>query len=285
MLIGNVFDIQRFSTHDGPGIRTTVFLKGCPLRCLWCHNPEGIDYNKVIGYYKDSCIGCGECIKLCENKALSMQNGNINVDRNKCIGCGKCLSSCDAGALRIYGKEMTAQQVVAEILKDKSFYENGGGVTVSGGEPLSQPDFTYELLHLCKQKGINTAVETCGYAKWDNLNKLTEVCDLFLYDIKCITPKLHKDGTGADNKIILENLKRLSGSSKIIVRIPVIPQFNDNIKEMSKLSYFLKDINIAGVELLPFHSFASQKYSSLNLDYKYNNIKMTTNIETLRNLF
>ena len=212
MLSAMIFDIERNSYVDGPGIRTTVFLKGCPLSCVWCHNPESQSFEKQIMFYKSKCIGCGKCREVCPNNLKS------------CDFCGKCELYCPADARKICGKEYTIDEVLKEIVKDKPFYENsGGGVTLSGGEPLAQYDFSLELLKKAKENGIHTAIETCGYAEKSKILEIAKYVDLFLFDCKETNPELHKKYTGVDNKIILDNLKALSDAgSKIILRCPII---------------------------------------------------------------
>ena len=211
-----IFDIQRGSYVDGPGIRTTVFFKGCNLKCKWCHNPESQSCKKQMLFYKDKCSGCGKCKTVCQ---YSLKN---------CDFCGKCALFCPNEAREICGKEYTIEEVFAEIIKDKDFYlSSGGGVTFSGGECMLQIDFLREILQKCKENGIHTAVDTAGSVPWEYFERILPYTDLYLYDVKCISEELHKDGTGAANTLILKNLKKLSKTEKeIIVRAPVIPEFN-----------------------------------------------------------
>ena len=246
---GTVFNIQRFCVNDGPGIRTTVFLKGCPLSCVWCHNPESQRFEPEILFYKDKCTGCGRC---------------------KCVTAADRDFVCFNGAKEICGKTVSADEVTAEVLKDKPFYENsGGGVTLSGGEPLAQYDFSLELLKKAKENGIHTAVETCGYAEKSKILEIAMYVDLFLFDCKETDPELHKEYTGFDNKIILENLKALSDAgSKIILRCPIIPGFNDLAEHFKGISETAEKFSgIEHIEIEPFHPLGESKYSALSREY------------------
>ena len=259
---GTIFNIQRFCVNDGPGIRTTVFLKGCPLSCVWCHNPESQRFEPEILFYKDKCTGCGRC------------RGITAADKD---------FVCFNGAKEICGKTVTADEVTAEVLKDKPFYENsGGGVTLSGGEPLAQYDFSLELLQKAKENGIHTAVETCGYAERSKILEIAKYIDLFLFDCKETDPELHKEYTGFDNKVILENLKALSDAgSKIILRCPIIPGFNDRAEHFKRISETANKFSgIEHIEIEPFHPLGESKYSALGR--KYANIK-TPDTETVNN--
>ena len=247
-----IFDIQRNSFVDGPGIRTTVFFKGCNLRCRWCHNPESQSFEKQMMFYKDKCTGCGKCREVCPNHL------------KKCDFCGKCELYCPAEARKICGREYTSDEVLAEVIKDKAFYENsGGGVTFSGGECMLQLDFLLEILEKCKSAGIHTAVDTAGNVPWKSFEKILPFTDLFLYDIKAFGAELHRKGTGVSNELILENLKNLSGRADIIVRIPVIGGYNDNDEEIRQIVDFLKQIKIIKAELLPYHAMGEHKYTAL----------------------
>lgn len=250
-----IFDIERNSFVDGPGIRTTVFFKGCNLKCKWCHNPESQAPEKEIMLYKDKCIGCGKCREVCPNHL------------KKCDFCGKCELFCAADARRICGKEYTVDEVLSEILKDKSFYETSdGGATFSGGECMLQIDFLCELLKKCKENGIHTAVDTAGNVPWKYFEFIIPYTDMFLFDVKCISENLHIAGTGASNRLIIENLTTLSSVFKgsIFIRIPVIGSFNDTKEEMNKIKEFLNNINFDKIELLPYHNMGNNKYTALN---------------------
>lgn len=256
-----IFEIQRNSFVDGPGIRTTVFFKGCNLRCKWCHNPESQAAYPQMMCYKTKCIGCGKCKEVCPS---GLEN---------CSLCGKCVAQCQSEARQICGKEYTVNEVLEEVIKDKIFYDtSGGGVTFSGGECMLQNDFLREILQKCKEAGIHTAVDTAGNLPWEYFENVLPYTDLFLYDIKAVSEQLHIEGTGVSNKAILSNLKRLSenGSAEIIIRIPVIPQFNATPEEMEKTADFLRGIRYKSVELLPYHNMSGHKYDALdmqNTDY------------------
>lgn len=261
-----ISDIKRFAVHDGDGIRTTVFLKGCSLKCVWCHNPEGIGFKAQLGYYKDKCIGCGECIEVCPTGAHQIKDGCHIFVREKCIGCGKCVDKCLGNALMLYGKEFTVEELLPKLLEDKEFYEtSGGGVTLSGGECLCQADFCAELLKKLKEKGINTAVDTCGFVSKESIDKVAPYTDIFLYDIKAIDEDVHIKCTGHSNKQILENIKYIDSlGKKIEVRIPYVPEYNSD--QIDKISDFLKDIkNLTKVKVLAYHNYAGSKYSALSM--------------------
>lgn len=263
---GLIFSIKRFEINDGVGVRTTVFLKGCPLECLWCHNPEGLSKKQEIGIFSQKCIGCMDCANECECH-LFTDSGRVFL-RDKCKGCMKCADLCVSGAIVEYGKKYSAEEVLFEVLKDREIYEKtGGGITLSGGEPMLQPDFVLELLKLAKNENLNTALDTCGYAKWENYEKVLPFVDMVLYDLKAFDPNLHKTLTGKDNTLILDNLKKISQTkTKIAVRIPLIPTLNDG--EIKKIGEFLSQLeNIVEVKVLPYHNYSSNKYQSLNKSY------------------
>lgn len=251
-----IFDIERNSFVDGPGIRTTVFFKGCNLNCGWCHNPESQSQKSQIMFYKDKCVGCGKCKEICPNNF------------QKCDFCGKCTIYCPVDARKICGKTYTVEDVFGEIIKDKLFYENSnGGVTFSGGECMLQIDFLFEILKKCKENNIHTAIDTAGNVPFHYFEKIMDYTDLFLYDIKCFSKELHKKGTGISNEQILSNLKKLSNkfNGDIIIRIPVIGGFNDDVDEMLRVKNFLSSINYKSVDLLEYHKMGEGKYSSLNM--------------------
>ena len=271
-----VFDIQRFSIHDGPGIRTTVFLKGCPLNCLWCHNPESKSKNPEVMLHKNSCIGCGECVKACESKLHSFTDDGHIIDRESCKKCGKCANACVSGALTVSGSEMTVDEVFREVMRDKSFYDNsGGGVTVSGGEPLMQSDFCYELLSLAKEQGISTACETSGFGKWENIERLASYIDIFLWDYKETSPELHKKYTGVDNSLILENLCKLDAlRASIVLRCPIIPGLNDREEHFKGIADTANRYSsIMRVEIEPYHSLGKGKATAIGKDYPLADLK------------
>ena len=259
-----IFEIKRFAVHDGDGIRTTVFFKGCPLKCVWCHNPEGIDFKPELAYYENKCINCGECIRVCPNNAHTIEKGVHIFNRKKCTGCGNCEEVCLGNALTLYGEEVTEDELLPKLLEDKEFYENSnGGVTLSGGECLMQSDFCAELLKKLKENGINTAVDTCGFVPQQAIDKVIPYTDVFLYDMKAYDEDIHIKCTGYSNKLILENIKYIDSCNKAIeVRIPYVPDYNSD--QIEKIAVFLKDLNnLTKVRILPYHNYAGSKYTSL----------------------
>ena len=273
---GLVFDIQRFSVHDGPGIRTTVFLKGCSLRCFWCHNPEGLRPRVELEYFPFRCIGCGECVAACQEGAQQLNNGQRTFERELCTTCGRCVERCYADALALAGREMTAAQVIEEVLRDRAFYQaSGGGVTLSGGDPALQPAFSRAILRGCKAAGLHTAIQTAGHCTWDRLAELLPHCDLLMLDLKHVDPARHKAVTGASNEPILENARRAARTeTPLLIRVPVVPTVNDTPEEMGAIACFVRELQELrplgpeiGMELLPFHRLAADKYRSLGLEY------------------
>lgn len=281
---GNIFDIKRFAVHDGDGIRTTVFFKGCSLKCVWCHNPEGISFDSQIAFYKNNCINCGRCFGVCECQQI--KDGIHTLQFDKCIGCGKCESVCLNGALKLYGKKYTVDELMPLLLADKDFYENGGGITLSGGECLCQPEFCKELLIECKKQGLNTAVDTCGNVPWSSIESVIPYTDTFLYDVKAIDDDTHIKCTGVSNKAILSNLKKLDACGVAIeIRIPYVPKFNsDDIKYIAEFVNNLK--NVKKVRVLPYHNYATGKYLALNIaDTLPDTLPENEEIELAKKLF
>lgn len=279
---GIVFDIMRFSTRDGPGIRTTVFFKGCPLKCLWCHNPESQSPHKELLLRPNLCIGCLTCVSACPEGAVSFIDGNIHTDRLKCRICGAhfaCVDACTAEAREVVGREMTAAEVMAEIRKDRAFYdESGGGVTFSGGEPLMQPDFLLDLLKACKAEGISTIVDTSGYATWSVLEQIHPSVDLFLYDLKAVDDAVHERCTGVSNALILANLRRLSElGHPIVIRMPLIPGINDREEDIRLASELIASLpHLDGIELMGYHLIGVEKYRRLGRAYSLNDLTPPT---------
>ncbi|MFN2284434.1 MAG: glycyl-radical enzyme activating protein [Anaerolineae bacterium] len=286
MTTGYVCNIQRFSVHDGPGIRTTVFLKGCTLRCFWCHNPESIRPKPEVQFFPNRCIGCGACVEACPEGAQAFdEQGMRTFDHEKCVACGKCVDVCYAEALVFTAKAMTVEAVVEEVLRDQAFYENsGGGVTLSGGEPALQVDFSRDILQRCRAAGVHTAIETAANVPWESLEALLPLTDLVMMDIKHMDSDKHHDAVGAPNALLLANARRIVESGKpIIFRIPVIPTVNDTPGEVAAIAAYvrkLRDLRMGQhdgasgepapitLELLPFHRMAGDKYNSLGWDYR-----------------
>lgn len=270
MASGTIFNIQRYSIHDGPGIRTTVFLKGCPLSCWWCHNPESQKYGVQLVLWKERCIGCGGCNSVCPEGAISGGGFPPVIDSEKCSGCGLCAEECPAVALEMVGKTVSSDYVMKEIEKDLIFYDqSGGGVTFSGGEPLMQPEFLAEILEKCKARDIHTAVDTCGYANWEVLSGIAGLTDLFLYDIKHMDDLVHTRTVGVSNRIILENLGKLARvHSNIIIRFPLVPGINDDRANIEKTAQFISRVGIREVNILPYHNTGMDKYARLGRNYR-----------------
>ena len=266
---GRIFDIQRFSIHDGPGIRTTVFLKGCPLHCLWCSNPESIDPKPQLSYLTGKCIGCGDCLPVCNPKALSKdETGKVVVDRERCTNCGDCAPVCDPKALEWVGREVEAGEVIDIVLRDRDYYrQSGGGMTLSGGEPLFQPEFAEALLHAAKGQGLHCCVETSGYAAWDVFEQLAMVVDLWLFDLKETDPNLHAKYTGRELDTILDRLHKLHATgAKILLRCPMIPQHNARPEHLAGIAALTRKLpNLVGVELLPYFDLWRAKLKRFGL--------------------
>lgn len=268
--MGMVFDIKKYALHDGPGIRTTVFFKGCPLNCAWCHNPEGLGSTPEVVYGVDRCLGCGACVEACDSGALSLTPAGVICDAKRCLACGRCAEVCPAQARELAGRRLGVSQVVAAVLKDQLFYdESGGGVTFSGGEPLHQPDFLLALLEACGSHEIHRCVDTSGQAPWDTISRIAPNTDLFLYDLKHMDGEAHRRATGVDNTRILDNLKRLDRlGAAITVRMPLIPGFNDDVSAVGRTGGFIAALTgVDALHLLPYHSFQEGKYTKIGREY------------------
>lgn len=286
---GLLLDIDRFASHDGPGIRTTVFLKGCPLSCLWCHSPESRDRRPELLYQRDLCTGCRLCLNACPQDALSMGgpecHGTVVVDRTRCDACGRCAAVCYPGAFKTAGVPVTVGELVARVRKDLPYFaSSGGGVTLSGGEPAQQAKFAYHFLLACQAAGIHTALETTGYARWDVMAALAQVTNLFLFDIKLMDPPAHRRLTGVHNHIVLENLQRLAaGGSEISVRVPCIPSVNDSLDQIEAIARFVAGLGLSRIVLLPYNGAAGAKYEWLGRGFALQD-SVTQSDETMNEL-
>jgi pyruvate formate lyase activating enzyme len=277
-LEGIVFDIQHFSLHDGPGIRTIVFLKGCPLSCAWCSNPESQRKEPELIYSLEKCLESYECIEVCPVDAIQAAERGVLIDREKCIGCDACSQVCPGKALHLSGVRMSTSQVLEIVMRDKEFYiASGGGMTLSGGEPLTQPDFSLALLRGAREMGLNTAVETTGLAEASAMEQVLRETDLILYDIKHIDPIMHLEGTGEDNIIILDNARRAADLGvEMIFRVPVIPKYNDQIETIQAIAHLGIDLGLKELHLLPYHTFGRSKYERLGRKYPLPDLPSST---------
>ena len=266
---GIIFNIQRYSIHDGPGIRTTVFLKGCPLRCKWCSNPESINPFPELFLRRDRCDQCKLCIEICSPNAIFFDCNTIQINRSKCNLCMKCIEVCPLDVINSTGKKVSIDDIISEVMQDELFYNNsGGGVTISGGEPLYQIEFTLNLLKEFKKKSLHTTLDTTGYIKGKDFEKILPYTDLILFDIKHLDSKIHQKYTGIPNETILDNFERcLKHNQKIWVRVPIIPNFNDSIQYIETLAKFLSNKLIDKVSLLKYHEWGKHKYKFLDRDY------------------
>jgi len=278
MIMGTILNIQRCCTDDGPGIRTTVFLKGCPLHCIWCHNPESQAKRHEIMYDSRKCFACGRCVVVCHKKCHSLETMH-KFERKMCIGCGACAKVCPTGALELYGKSVTVDEAYVEVARDKVFYEtSGGGVTISGGEPLFQPEFTAELLRKCRENGIHTAIETSGFADEKALFMVLEHCDLVLFDIKETDEERHKQYTGVSLMTILRNLKLINDKKiPFIIRAPIIPTLNDHQPHFKILNRIRESMEFCrGIQIMPYLRTGAYKYELLGKKYMCSDISEPT---------
>lgn len=273
MQTGVIFNIQKFSINDGPGIRTVVFFKGCPLHCKWCANPESQLAKIQILWDKKKCLHCHHCLEICLSKAISLKDDNIFIDTNKCTLCKQCIDTCPQKALTSEGEIKTVQQVLDIVLQDEVFYEESdGGITLSGGEFLMQTQFAEELLIAAKEKNLHTCCETTGFCTPEKFQHIIQYIDYILFDLKHWDSQKYLEGTGVDNKLILTNMKyAISTGKKVLLRIPVIPKFNDSLEDAKRFCEVLHDVGSNQCQLLPFHQFGENKYHLLNKKYAYEN--------------
>ena len=288
----NIINIQKFSVHDGDGIRTTIFFKGCMLNCWWCHNPESQSFTPELLYNAERCTGCTRCMEVCPQHGIRMVNGQFLADRSKCDACGTCADACLNNAREVCGRTYTIKELIREIEKDQMFYEeSGGGVTLSGGESMLQdPEYMEQLCRQLHRKGFNIAVDTCGFAPWSTYERVLPYVHTFLYDVKLIEPERHKKYMGQDNALILENLKKLSvAGANINLRIPLITPVNTSDQDIQDIISFLKenDIRIVKTNLLPYHNTGNHKYEKLGEEYKGINFERPSDerLEQIRQQF
>ena len=283
---GFIYDLQRFAIHDGPGIRTLVYMKGCPLKCLWCSSPQTQHSKIEIMHNEINCKKCGRCIDVCPVHVITISDEDgIIIDRDLCKYCGQCVESCPNQALKLIGYYITSEELFQEVNKDSPFYRrSNGGVTVGGGEPTMQLDFVTAFLKRCKQIYINTAIETCGYVKWDGMEDLLKYVDLVYIDIKHMDPTVHKELTGVSNELILENAKKISAIKPMIIRIPVIPGCNDSEENITATARFASNLgeNLKRIDLLPYHKFGTQTYIRIGMEYKLTDVESPSDDHMIR---
>ena len=275
MTTGRVFDLQRFSVHDGPGIRTTVFLKGCPLRCRWCQNPEGLDHGISLWHFENLCGHSGRCAEVCPTNAITLTPAGVDINHAACTRCGDCVEACPRNALALDGRDITTDEVVDEVGRDAIFHEvSGGGVTFSGGEPLAQAAFVYETAAALKEQGLPTTLESSFHAPWSSIEPLLAVIDLFIVDLKVADPEAHKVATGVSNQLIVDNLRRLAavlrGAGRILVRVPLVPGYTATAGNLGAIADLVAEIDPAlPVELINFNPLASAKYRRMGMPHEF----------------
>ena len=283
---GTIFNIQRYSIQDGPGMRTTVFVKGCPLKCLWCSNPESQDPEPVISNRYTACKKCGKCVQVCPRSAVDLTEEGVSIDRSKCDGCGNCIDACFYDAMHWTGEVVTVDKVMKTVLRDKMYYEtSGGGVTCSGGEILSQPDFVAEIFRRCREEGIHTNADTCGWGTEEAVRKVMAEADLCYYDLKHLDPEKHREYTGVDNARILRNLElTLSLGVKTVIRVPLIPEHNADEEHLRALAAYVKSLGegVDSVCFLPYHSYGENKYRMIGRTYPLEGLRKLTEEEVRR---
>lgn len=273
---GFIFDIQRFSVHDGPGIRTTVFLKGCPLHCLWCQNPESITRQPEITFVASKCIQCGECLEMCPEGAIAPDDDGRVIDRDLCTLCGQCLDTCYAGALNIFGRYLTVGELFAEIERDRDFYaRSGGGVTFSGGEPTAQPAFLEAACRQAKARRLHTTIDTCGYVGWSTFRSILRYVDLVLYDLKHMDSDAHRRLTGVPNELILDNLQRIDRLGlPVYIRLPLVPGCNDSAENVRATAAFAASLHsLERLDILPYHRLGEPKWRQLGSAYRLHDLE------------